>query len=824
VARETGDIFVWGLNAHGQLGLGDTAKRLSPTLLNVESSVGGPPVQFDDVAAGDNNSMALTRASRTMWAWGSRGRCHAADKHELRPKTVESTAGAGFGVGFVACGAKYTVAFAPTRVRKIVPAAGPTDGGSEISIIVDGVWPSDKILVKFSAILTEEEKGEVSEEDCVEIEAGTFNPDTGAVVCRTPPWPLDEAVLVEISVNGFDFTSDCVTYTFYNPPTVHGAWPPYGFMDVPTPITVYGKSIVSSSDLAVRFRSTLAPTSGNGEDEEEDDGIVDVVVPARYMGQGQVKCVAPIIDSSREVVEVAVDVAINGLDFTDAGVIFTFHGFQPISCNPCCGPRSGGSAVVIPLSPGAGEIDEDALRVKIDFGGTRTVECKAKARGGKLSFKTPKMDGTQRPPKFPSFEYTPVEEDSVVSDASITKKEETLIVDDPPPAPNVEPLPWPKGTGFLEGTIMLSVNAGLTYRTLPFVFTAYKSSPKSLVLSSAVVDSQGGVDLRILDRSLAALEASTSDPGSEEAASAAEASAREDAVTTEEGSGLTTDTEENVTEAAPDAQTSAAAEDETPSDDWSGPSLKARSSEPAGSGPWLFTASETKVRFQGSAPAGDGEEQGGPACSINATVDATFDGEGTITCVVPATPATEAWIKAIKEKREAGEDEDDVQPDPDADDEDGEPSKMPLRPVNFEAQVSLALDGINFEKIGTVTVLSPPLVTGIIGGGPDESFVPGMEARLVGSGFGEVGSTVSVEVSHVLSGLDFTVPGVVESVDGDESPQAAVFTFPEDINSQLVEGDPTACTCNAEISIDGGSKYSSWQTTFTASVMPPAED
>merc|ERR1711871_825400 len=121
--------------------------------------------------------MALTRASRNMWAWGSKGRCHTETRHQLQPKVVESTRGAGFGVGFVACGAQLTAAFAPTRVRKIVPAAGPTDGGSEISIMVDGVWPTDKILVKFSAILTEEEKGEVAEEDCVEIEAGTYDPE-----------------------------------------------------------------------------------------------------------------------------------------------------------------------------------------------------------------------------------------------------------------------------------------------------------------------------------------------------------------------------------------------------------------------------------------------------------------------------------------------------------------------------------------------------------------------------------------------------------------------------------------------------------------------
>jgi hypothetical protein len=432
------------------------------------------------------------------------------------------------------------------------------------------------------------------------------------------------------------------------------------------------------------------------------------------------------------------------------------------------------------------------------------------------------MDGTQKPPKFPAFEYTPVEEDSVVSDASVSKKVETLIVDDPPPASTDEPLAWPKGTGFLEGTIMLSVNAGLTYRALPFVFTAYKSSPKSLVLSRAFVDSQGGVDLRILEKSLAALEALASDPGAEEADAAA-AAAMEDTATLDEGLDRVAGEEEEAG-ASPEEEAAAAAGGEA-AGDWSGPSLKAPVSEPADSAPWLFKAPETKVRFQGSVSAGEGEQDEGPAFSINATVAATFDGEGTITCVVPALAATEAWIEAIKEKRAAGEAEAEAEEDPDEDDGEGDrPNKIPPRPVNFLAQVSLALDGSNFEKIGTVTVLAPALVTGIIGGGPDESFVPGMEARLVGSGFGEEGATVSVEVSHVLSGSDFAVPGVVETVEGDESPQAVAFTFPEGINAHLVEGDATACTCNAEISIDGGNKYSSWQTTFTVSPMPPAEE
>ena len=43
--------------------------------------------------------------------------------------------------------------------------------------------------------------------------------------------------------------------------------------------------------------------------------------------------------------ECAVDVAINGVDFTDAGVVFTYHGFQPVTCTPLCGPRKGGNQV-----------------------------------------------------------------------------------------------------------------------------------------------------------------------------------------------------------------------------------------------------------------------------------------------------------------------------------------------------------------------------------------------------------------------------------------------------------------------------------------------
>ena len=115
-------------------------------------------------------------------------------------------------------------------------------------------------------------------------------------------------------------------------------------------------------------------------------------------------------------------------------------------------------------------------------------------------------------------------------------------------------------------------------------------------------------------------------------------------------------------------------------------------------------------------------------------------------------------------------------------------------------------------------MLAPALVTGVIGEA-QMSHCARTETRLVGSGF-EKGASVNIEVSHVMSGVDFQVSGVVENLEGDESPQAVVFALPEGLNEQLVEGDSLACKCTAEVSIDGGFKFTSWQTTFTASPMP----
>jgi alpha-tubulin suppressor-like RCC1 family protein len=59
---ESGEVYAWGYNADGQLGLGDTEDRLTPTKVE-----GLPKVKA--VAAGYDHSLALTESGE-VYAWG----------------------------------------------------------------------------------------------------------------------------------------------------------------------------------------------------------------------------------------------------------------------------------------------------------------------------------------------------------------------------------------------------------------------------------------------------------------------------------------------------------------------------------------------------------------------------------------------------------------------------------------------------------------------------------------------------------------------------------------------------------------------------------
>ena len=64
---ENGTLWAWGLGSSGQLGLGDTNKRLVPTLVGAEEVFGGSQVRT--VACGYDHTLVVTEEGE-MWAWG----------------------------------------------------------------------------------------------------------------------------------------------------------------------------------------------------------------------------------------------------------------------------------------------------------------------------------------------------------------------------------------------------------------------------------------------------------------------------------------------------------------------------------------------------------------------------------------------------------------------------------------------------------------------------------------------------------------------------------------------------------------------------------
>ena len=60
--KNDGTLWAWGANDYGQLGLGDTARRLSPAQV-------GTDADWEAIAAGDDYSAAL-KTDSTLWVWG----------------------------------------------------------------------------------------------------------------------------------------------------------------------------------------------------------------------------------------------------------------------------------------------------------------------------------------------------------------------------------------------------------------------------------------------------------------------------------------------------------------------------------------------------------------------------------------------------------------------------------------------------------------------------------------------------------------------------------------------------------------------------------
>ena len=112
VASVSGTVFAWGANSHGQLGLGDYDDRLVPTQIRM---LRNQRVSYSGLAAGSEHSVALT-VDGGVFTWGS-SRCgqlgHGSTNPENVPRRVLELMGTE--VSQVAAGDRHTLALVPSR-------------------------------------------------------------------------------------------------------------------------------------------------------------------------------------------------------------------------------------------------------------------------------------------------------------------------------------------------------------------------------------------------------------------------------------------------------------------------------------------------------------------------------------------------------------------------------------------------------------------------------------------------------------------------------------------------------------------------------------
>ena len=388
---ESGDLYSWGFNNFGQLGLGDTKTRFAPA--RVPAPAGG--FRVAKIAAASNYSSALT-VYQELFAWGCYygGRlAHAEPEHKTAPTLVTSMVGKE--PRLVACAAANVAAFSPTCVLQLAPNCGPIEGGTTLVVEGAGFWPSDDITVRF--IPVENEDGSAAEGVAPRATLGTCL-DDGRIQCRTPKMGVACKVKVEVALDGKSFTGNGKIFSYYEVPELGKAGPAFVHASGGTELTIAAIStnLWESPLLAVKFdevvpaldaadeaaeamvlveggrSATVAATvltvslnSGSEEDPAEDEysGSDEGSAAAPNIEQF-VKCVSP--EWAGEFpLNVRISVAFNGQDFFVIGEpAMIFHNMRLLGAAPKCCPVLGGTVISL---QGQSFFKSDGLQAHLVF-------------------------------------------------------------------------------------------------------------------------------------------------------------------------------------------------------------------------------------------------------------------------------------------------------------------------------------------------------------------------------------------------------------------------------------------------------------------------
>ena len=278
LAREvTGNIFSWGFNYYGQLGLNDCRTRSNPEALPGTTL-------FASISANGNSSAAVCVDGRG-WQWGLTEQGQQSSPMAL--KGVEEADA----ISMLHAG-KLPIALIPLSISSLSPEIGSSSGGTKITLYGKGLWNSTSWKARFTSEPKTQppETASVDDEIIEEAEVEHSAPDTswsniepqlselmtseecssytvdctfeqGRLTCYAPAHLRDESMIVEVSEDGetflrasnnFEYVHDIEVLSFSpkNCCTSDGSED-----NMPLVISIRAKHVLEVSTAVLRFTS-----------------------------------------------------------------------------------------------------------------------------------------------------------------------------------------------------------------------------------------------------------------------------------------------------------------------------------------------------------------------------------------------------------------------------------------------------------------------------------------------------------------------------------------------------------------------------------------
>ncbi|KAH8069309.1 hypothetical protein JL721_6130 [Aureococcus anophagefferens] len=254
-------------------------------------------------------------------------------------------------------------------VASIAPDVGAVAGGTAVTILGSGF--EDVTLCLFGDEAIPATVASATEVRC------------------TAPAAAAGAVAVGVSINGADAYAGTSQYRYVAVPEVLSLEPASGGVAGGGTVIVRGLNFADSSLLACRFGTATAP--------------------ARWVNSTELECEAPAGAAG----DVAVEVSVNGADFTDDGATFSYLATAVVSgVSPASGPSTGGTEVTVTGSDLAFSTTLACRFAFVDvaasFVSSSELRCVAPAHGaGSVSFAVVD-DGRVLYGASDAFEYKPL--------------------------------------------------------------------------------------------------------------------------------------------------------------------------------------------------------------------------------------------------------------------------------------------------------------------------------------------------------------------------------------------------------------------------------